>query len=168
MTNFGLQQALAQRQIAFQRAAVGDRYVLEKLHELGWQLGGENSGHIICLDKHTTGDGIVSALQVLHALRASDLALDRLASELALYPQVLVNVRVERGVDPGRPQVQAAVRDATARLAERGRVLLRPSGTEPVIRVMVEGESETLVRELAESIAASIRTSGKTQSNGEE
>jgi len=168
MTNLGLQQALAQRQIAFQRAAVGDRYVLEKLHELGWQLGGENSGHIICLDKHTTGDGIVSALQVLHAVRASDLALDRLASELALYPQVLVNVRVERGVDPGRPQVQAAVRDATARLAERGRVLLRPSGTEPVIRVMVEGESETLVRELAESIAASIRTSGKTQSNGEE
>ena len=168
MTNFGLQQALAQRQIAFQRAAVGDRYVLEKLHELGWQLGGENSGHIICLDKHTTGDGIVSALQVLHALRASDLALDRLASELVLYPQVLVNVRVERGVDPGRPQVQAAVRDATARLAERGRVLLRPSGTEPVIRVMVEGESETLVRELAESIAASIRASGKTQSNGDE
>jgi phosphoglucosamine mutase len=143
------------------RAAVGDRYVLEKLHEVGWQLGGENSGHIICLDKHTTGDGMVSALQVLYALRASGSALDRLASELALYPQVLVNVRVERGVDPGqRPQVQAAIQDAKARLAERGRVLLRPSGTEPVIRVMVEGESETLVRELAESIAASIRASG--------
>jgi len=168
MTNLGLQRALAQREIAFQRAAVGDRYVLEKLHELGWQLGGENSGHIICLDKHTTGDGIVSALQVLHALRASDVALERLASELVLYPQVLVNVRVEPGVDPGRPQVQAAVRNATVRLAERGRVLLRPSGTEPVIRVMVEGESETLVRELAESIAASIRASGKTESSGED
>jgi phosphoglucosamine mutase len=169
MTNFGLERALAQRNIPFQRAAVGDRYVLEKLHELGWQLGGENSGHIICLDKHTTGDGIVSALQVLHALRASDVALERLASELVLYPQVLVNVRVERGVDPGRrPQVQAAVQNATARLAERGRVLLRPSGTEPVIRVMVEGESQTLVSELAESIAASIRASGNAESSGED
>ena len=160
MSNFGLERALEQREIAFQRAAVGDRYVLEKLHELGWQLGGENSGHIICLDKHTTGDGIVSALQVLNALVASDTSLDRLVSELVLYPQVLVNVRIQRGIDPGRrPQVQAAMDSATVRLAERGRVLLRPSGTEPVIRVMVEGESETLVRELAESIAASIRES---------
>jgi len=161
MTNFGMERALAQLAIPFQRAAVGDRYVLEKLHELGWQLGGENSGHIICLDKHTTGDGIVSALQVLHALRAGDATLDQLVSELTLYPQVLVNVRVQRGVDPGRrPQVKAAIQSATARLAERGRVLLRPSGTEPVIRVMVEGESEGLVRELAESIAESIRASG--------
>jgi phosphoglucosamine mutase len=161
MTNFGLERAFAQREIPFQRASVGDRYVLEKLHELDWQLGGENSGHIICLDKHTTGDGIVSALQVLHALRADDATLDRLVSELTLYPQVLVNVRIQRGVDPSRrPQVQAAIQSATARLAEHGRVLLRPSGTEPVIRVMVEGESEKLVRELAESIAASIRSSG--------
>jgi phosphoglucosamine mutase len=160
MSNFGLERALEQREIAFQRAAVGDRYVLEKLHELGWQLGGENSGHIICLDKHTTGDGIVSALQVLNALVASQASLDRLVSELVLYPQVLVNVRIQRGVDPGRrPQVQAAMDSATLRLAERGRVLLRRSGTEPVIRVMVEGDSETLVRELAESIAASIRES---------
>jgi phosphoglucosamine mutase len=161
MTNFGLELAFAQRAVPFQRASVGDRYVLEKLHELGWQLGGENSGHIICLDKHTTGDGLVSALQVLHALRASDAPLDRLVCDLTLYPQVLVNVRIQRGADPRRrPQVQAAIQSATARLAERGRVLLRPSGTEPVIRVMVEGESENLVRELAESIAASIRSSG--------
>jgi phosphoglucosamine mutase len=167
MTNFGLEQALARQDIPFQRAAVGDRYVLEKLHEVGWQLGGENSGHIICLDKHTTGDGMVSALQVLHALRASDSSLDSLASDLALYPQVLVNVRVERGVDPcQRPQVRAAIQQAEARLAEHGRVLLRPSGTEPVIRVMVEGESETLVRELAESIAASIRASGTGSGDG--
>jgi phosphoglucosamine mutase len=166
MTNFGLERAFARGAVPFHRASVGDRYVLEKLHELGWQLGGENSGHIICLDKHTTGDGLVSALQVLHALRAGDAPLDRLVSDLTLYPQVLVNVRIQRGVDPGRrPQVQAAIQSATARLAERGRVLLRPSGTEPVIRVMVEGESEDLVRELAESIAASISSSGTTGSS---
>ncbi len=128
MTNFGLERAFAQRDVPFQRASVGDRYVLEKLHELGWQLGGENSGHIICLDKHTTGDGIVSALQVLHALRASDATLDRLVSELTLYPQVLVNVRIQRGVDPGRrPQVQAAIQSATA---QTGRA--RPSAASSV------------------------------------
>ena len=158
MTNFGFECALARRNVPFHRAAVGDRYVLERLHQLGWQLGGENSGHIICLDKHTTGDGIVSALQVLHALRANDTSLEPLVSELALFPQVLVNVRIERGLDPLQsPQVEAAIRAAKLRLAEHGRVLLRPSGTEPVIRVMVEGEPEGLVRELAESIAESIR-----------
>ena len=162
MTNLGLERALAQRSIAFQRAAVGDRYVLEKLHELGWQLGGENSGHIICLDKHTTGDGIVSALQVLHALRASGEAVQELASELRLYPQVLVNVRVERGQDlAGNPRVQSAVKEAEVRLAGRGRVLLRPSGTEPVIRVMVEGEAVDLVKGLADSIADIIRQQTK-------
>ncbi|HTS51795.1 MAG TPA: phosphoglucosamine mutase [Burkholderiales bacterium] len=165
MTNFGLERALAQLHIPFARAAVGDRYVLEKLREVGWQLGGENSGHIVCLDKHTTGDGIVSALQVLHALRAGNGTLDQLASALVLYPQVLVNVRIERGADPRqRPEVQAAVKLAQARLAESGRVLLRPSGTEPVVRVMVEGEPESLVRELAESIATSIRASGMAAS----
>jgi phosphoglucosamine mutase len=166
MTNFGLERALARLHIPFARAAVGDRYVLEKLHEVGWQLGGENSGHIVCLDKHTTGDGIVSALQVLHALRASGKTLDQLASDLVLYPQVLVNVRIQRGVDPRqRPEVDAAVKQAKAALAEGGRVLLRPSGTEPVMRVMVEGEPESLVRELAESIAASIRASGMAGSS---
>jgi len=158
MTNLGLERALEGCGISFARARVGDRYVLEKLHEVGWQLGGENSGHIICLDKHTTGDGIVSALQVLHALRASAKSLAQFTTDLTLYPQVLVNVRVERGQDPRQePHVQAAVRQAEARLQGRGRVLLRPSGTEPVIRVMVEGESVDLVKELAEEIAGTIR-----------
>ena len=157
MTNFGMEQALAQRSIPFVRAAVGDRYVLEKLYEVGWQLGGENSGHIICLDKHTTGDGIVSSLQVLHAMRASGKTLPELAATLKMYPQVLVNVQIQRGQDVrGTAQVQSAVSAAEARLQGHGRVLLRPSGTEPVLRVMVEGESEDLVRELAESIAASV------------
>jgi phosphoglucosamine mutase len=158
MTNFGFERALAQLDIPFARAPVGDRYVLEKMYEVGWQLGGESSGHIICLDKHTTGDGIVSGLQVLHVLCATGKTLDQLAGELTLYPQVLLNVRVQRGQDPrGDPSVQAAVKDAESRLAGRGRVLLRPSGTEPVIRVMVEGEPEALVRELAESIAVPLR-----------
>jgi phosphoglucosamine mutase len=157
MTNFGLEQALAARSIPFARAAVGDRYVLERLYEVGWQLGGENSGHIICLDKHTTGDGIVSSLQVLHAMRASGKTLAELASALQMYPQVLVNVQIQRGTDVrAHPQVQSAVRMAEATLKGRGRVLLRPSGTEPVVRVMVEGESEELVRALAQSIAAAI------------
>jgi phosphoglucosamine mutase len=162
MTNFGLERAFAGLDIPFARAAVGDRYVLEKLYEVGWQLGGENSGHIICLDKHTTGDGIVSGLQVLHALRASNADLQQLACELSLYPQVLVNVRVERGQDlRSDPRVQSAVKDAEARLAGRGRVLLRPSGTEPVIRVMVEGESAEVVRDLADGIADTIRQQAK-------
>ncbi|MCW5622009.1 MAG: phosphoglucosamine mutase, partial [Burkholderiales bacterium] len=121
-------------------------------------IGGENSGHIICLDKHTTGDGIVSALQVLHAVRAERQPLHRLCAGLRLYPQVLMNVRVARGSDFRKdPQVQEAVRHAEAQLQGRGRVLLRPSGTEPVIRVMVEGEDEEEVRALAQSIAESIR-----------
>ena len=162
MTNFGFERALAQLDIPFARAAVGDRYVLEKLYEVGWQLGGENSGHIICLDKHTTGDGIVSALQVLHPVRAAGKTLEELASSLALYPQVLVNVRVNRGRDLRTDaKVQSAVRDAEARLSGRGRVLLRPSGTEPVLRVMVEGESADLVQSLADSIADTIREQAK-------
>jgi phosphoglucosamine mutase len=162
MTNFGFERALAQLDIPFARAAVGDRYVLEKLYEVGWQLGGENSGHIICLDKHTTGDGIVSALQVLHAARGTAKTLEELASSLVLYPQVLVNVRVVRGQDlRSDAKVQSAVRAAEARLAGRGRVLLRPSGTEPVLRVMVEGESADLVQGLADAIADTIREQAK-------
>jgi phosphoglucosamine mutase len=158
MTNFGLEQVLGRLSIPFARAAVGDRYVLELLREQGWQLGGESSGHIICLDKHTTGDGIVSALQVLHAARATGQPLDQLVAGLRLFPQALVNVRVARGVDPSKhPQVQDAVRAAEAALRGKGRVLLRPSGTEPVVRVMVEGESESQVRGLAESVAQAIQ-----------
>jgi phosphoglucosamine mutase len=158
MSNLALEQALGRLQVPFARAAVGDRYVLEELRQRGWLLGGENSGHLICLDKHTTGDGIVSALQVLHALRAAGQSLDQQLDGLELYPQVLVNVAITRRIDVRRsPQVQDAVRAAEARLEGRGRVLLRPSGTEPVIRVMVEGESIELVRGLAQSIAAEIQ-----------
>jgi phosphoglucosamine mutase len=159
MTNFALEQEFQRLAIPFVRAAVGDRYVLEELRGRDWQLGGENSGHIICLDKHTTGDGIVSGLQVLHAMCASQQPLAGLLEPLRLYPQVLLNVHLERGgMDPRKdPKVQAAVRSAEASLRAAGRVLLRPSGTEPVIRVMVEGESEQLVRRLAESIADTIR-----------
>ena len=158
MTNFALEREFKRLAIPFGRAAVGDRYVLEELRSRGWQLGGENSGHLICLDKHTTGDGIVSALQVLQALRASGQPLATLMEPLRLLPQVLINVRIERGADPrGDARVLEAVRAAEATLKDAGRVLLRPSGTEPVIRVMVEGESEPLVKQLAQSIADAIR-----------
>jgi phosphoglucosamine mutase len=158
MSNFGLEQALGALAVPFARAPVGDRYVLEEMRARGWQLGGENSGHIICLDKHTTGDGIVSALQVLHAMRAKSRPLADLLAGLRLYPQVLVNVRVERRADFRKhPLVQDAVRAAEAALKGGGRVLLRPSGTEPVIRVMVEGESADEVQGLANAIADAIR-----------
>ncbi len=158
MTNLGMEQALAGIGIAFVRAAVGDRYVLEKLVEKGWQLGGENSGHIICLDKHTTGDGIVSALQVLHALKAEGRGLAQLCGGMRLYPQVLVNVKTTKGFDFGADdKVGAALRATQARLGDKGRVLLRASGTEPVIRVMVEGEGRVFITELAESLAHTIR-----------
>jgi phosphoglucosamine mutase len=159
MTNYGLERALAERAIPFTRAAVGDRYVLEKLYEVGWQLGGENSGHIICLDKHTTGDAIVSGLQVLHAMRGSGRSLSELAASLQMYPQTLINVPVERGVDVrANPRVQAAVKQAEIQLQGRGRVLLRPSGTEPLMRVMVEGDSLDEVRRIAEDLADVIRS----------
>ena len=158
MTNLGMQQALAGHGIAFERAAVGDRYVLEKLVEQGWQLGGENSGHIICLDKHTTGDGIVSALQVLHALKAEGQGLAQLCGSMRLYPQALVNVKTRKGFDFGADdKVGAALKATRDRLGDKGRVLLRASGTEPVIRVMVEGEGHVFVSELAQSLANVIR-----------
>ena len=158
MTNLGMEQALADIGIAFARAAVGDRYVLERLVEKDWQLGGENSGHIICLDKHTTGDGIVSALQVLHALRAEGQGLAQLCNGVRLYPQVLVNVKTRKGFDfEADEQVKAALAATRARLGNKGRVLLRASGTEPVIRVMVEGEGHVFISELAESLAHTIR-----------
>ena len=159
MTNLALENALAKLGIAFARARVGDRYVLEMLHEKGWQLGGENSGHIICLDKHTTGDGIVSALQVLCALRAHRSTLAALTRELRMYPQVLVNVRVQRGYDwEKKPAVVKAKLAAEKTLGRNGRVLLRASGTEPVLRVMVEGKDEGKVRALAKSLAALVQS----------
>ena len=157
MTNLGTEQALAGIGIPFLRAAVGDRYVLEKLVEQGWQLGGENSGHIICLDKHTTGDGIVSALQVLHALKAEGQGLAQLCSGMRLYPQVLVNVKTRAGFHfESDAKVAAALKATQASLGNKGRVLLRASGTEPVIRVMVEGEGQVFISELAQSLANTI------------
>ena len=158
MTNLAMEHALAALGIPFARAPVGDRYVLEKLVEKGWQLGGENSGHIICLDKHTTGDGIVSALQVLHALKAEGQSLDQLCGGVRLYPQVLVNVKTRKGFDfAADAKVGAALEATRLRLGDKGRVLLRASGTEPVIRVMVEGEGHGFITELAESLAHTIR-----------
>lgn len=163
MTNLGMEQALGKLGIPFARASVGDRYVLEEMVANDWQLGGENSGHIICLDKHTTGDGIVSALQVLHALRAEGRPLADLCRDVRLYPQVLVNVRTKKGFDfQGNGQVQAELRATEAKLKGKGRVLLRASGTEPVIRVMVEGEGRTLISGLADSLADVIRTQAGT------
>ena len=159
MTNLGMEQALGKLGIPFTRAAVGDRYVLEKMVGNDWLLGGENSGHIICLDKHTTGDGIVSALQVLHALRAEGRPLAELCQDVRLYPQVLVNVKTKKGFNfQGNGEVQARLRATEARLKGKGRVLLRASGTEPVIRVMVEGEGRELISGLADSLADIIRT----------
>jgi phosphoglucosamine mutase len=137
---------------------VGDRYVLEMLLRRRWQLGGENSGHIVCLDKHTTGDGIVAALQVLHAMRGSGKALAELTSDLVLFPQVLVNVKVPRGFDwHAHASIARAQAAAERSLDGRGRVLLRPSGTEPVLRVMVEGEPRAAIEAAARSIADAVR-----------
>lgn len=157
MSNLALEHALARLKVPFVRAPVGDRYVLEMLLKRRWQLGGENSGHIVCLDKHTTGDGIVSALQVLRALAESGTTLSKAAGALALYPQILVNVSTKKLRDPlASPGVKRAVRQAEAELDGGGRVLLRRSGTEPVIRVMVEGRDGAAVRRWANLIASVV------------
>jgi len=158
MTNLAFEHALARLKIPFARAKVGDRYVLEMLLQRRWQLGGENSGHIVCLDKHTTGDGIVSALQVLRALIETGTTLTKAAGALELYPQVLVNVAVKKQSKAlSSPAVDRALKQAESALAGGGRVLLRPSGTEPVIRVMVEGRDAGQVRHWANTIAAAVR-----------
>ncbi len=158
MTNFALEQAFARMKVPFARAAVGDRYVLELLREKGWLLGGENSGHILSLDKHTTGDGIVSALQVLTAMRQSGKSLAQLTADLVMYPQVLVNVTIPKGFQwKTRKSIAKAQADAEKALNGKGRVLLRPSGTEPVLRVMVEGEPRKAIESAAKSIADVVR-----------
>ncbi|SFW10769.1 phosphoglucosamine mutase [Nitrosovibrio sp. Nv17] len=154
MTNLAVEKGLKKLGISFARANVGDRYVLELMQREGWQLGGEGSGHIICTDKHTTGDGIISALQVLYALRDTGLSLPELAHGVALYPQKLINVRVSKGFDAHANAAIRAIQDEAERsLNGSGRVLLRPSGTEPLIRVMVEGESLQQVEHWAQKIA---------------
>ncbi|HEX4331991.1 MAG TPA: phosphoglucosamine mutase [Usitatibacter sp.] len=159
MTNFALERRLGEMGVPFARAKVGDRYVLETLLERGWEVGGENSGHLLCLDCHSTGDAIISALQVLAAVTASKQSLAQYTGELKLLPQVLVNVRVAGKLDLQHATVREAVAKAEADLAGRGRVLLRPSGTEPVVRVMVEGENRAHVQELANEIAAVVKAS---------
>ncbi|MDR0217603.1 MAG: phosphoglucosamine mutase [Enterobacteriaceae bacterium] len=161
MSNMGLELALKQLGIPFERAKVGDRYVLEKLQEKGWRLGAENSGHVILLDKTTTGDGVVAGLQVLSAMVRNSMSLHDLCSGMKLLPQVLVNVRFAGNHDPLQSeQVIATVKDVEAELNGRGRVLLRKSGTEPLIRVMVEGEDEKQVTALAHRIADAVKEMG--------
>jgi phosphoglucosamine mutase len=158
MTNLGMEHALAKLEIPLERAKVGDRYVMEMLQEKGWQLGGENSGHILCLDKHTTGDGIVSALQVLHALRVHKATLSEFTREMTFYPQILINVPIKKGFAYQESiPVQKALSEAEHALNGSGRVLLRPSGTEPVVRVMVEGKDQAAVEKWAKSIADTVR-----------
>ena len=158
MTNLGMEHALEKMKVPFARANVGDRYVLEMLQQNDWQLGGETSGHILCLDKHTTGDGIISALQVLHALRVSHSTMSELVKDLTLYPQILVNVKVPKTFDFRESiPVQAALVEAECALDGTGRVLLRPSGTEPLVRVMVEGKSRQKVQLWADTIAGTVR-----------
>lgn len=154
MSNLGLEIALGEIGAGFQRAKVGDRYVLELLRETGGKLGGETSGHILCLDKTTTGDGLVTALQVLAVMRETGRSLADLTAGMRRFPQVLINVRTARRLDLGSSTpVRSAVDRVKGQLGRRGRVVLRPSGTEPVVRVMVEGEDEGEIRQLAEQIA---------------
>jgi phosphoglucosamine mutase len=160
MSNLGLELALGEAGIEFRRAKVGDRYVMELLRETGGVLGGETSGHIICLDRTTTGDGLVSALQTLAIMKESGESLQALAAGMPRMPQHMVNVRVASRIDlDGSATVQKAVAEVQEHLGGRGRVVLRPSGTEPVIRVMVEGEDAGEVEELARRIATVVERS---------
>jgi len=157
MSNLGLERALEKHDIEFRRARVGDRYVLETLCETGGIIGGETSGHLICLDRTTTGDGLVAALQVLAVMQRTGKTLSELAEGMAKFPQTMLNVRTEKSLDPSKSsRIQDAISQAESELAESGRVVLRASGTEPVIRVMVEGENENQVVDLAEKLAAVV------------
>ena len=158
MTNMGLELALEAGGLRLARAKVGDRYVKELMVAEGWSLGGESSGHIICGDLSTTGDGVIAALQVLAAVRASEKSLEALASGFNPLPQVLVNVRISKGFDlTAHPAIAEACRRVESELEGRGRLLLRPSGTEPVIRVMVEGDETVAIDALAGQVADAIR-----------
>jgi len=154
MSNLGLEIALREQGIAFRRAQVGDRYVLAMLREEGGILGGETSGHILCLDKTTTGDALVSALQVLALMQQTEKSLAELAAGMQKFPQTLLNVRVGKRFDPSVvPEIRAEVARIEGLMGGEGRVVLRASGTEPVIRVMIEGRNEDNVRRLTESLA---------------
>jgi len=158
MTNMAVEVALQESGVKFVRAAVGDRYVLEQLREHGWQLGAEGSGHILSLDRHSTGDGIVSALQVLAAMKRSDKTLSELLHGVTLFPQKLINVRMQPGADwKGSAAIRGAISKAEDALNGRGRVLIRASGTEPVLRVMVEAEDVNDAVRHAETIADAVK-----------
>jgi len=158
MTNMAVEQALSQRGIPMARAKVGDRYVLEELTARGWQLGGEGSGHLLALDRHTTGDGIVSALQIMQAIRRSGRPLPALLEGVELYPQTLLNVRLREGADWRRNAALESAQLITVKeLGDAGRVLIRASGTEPVLRVMVEARDADLGRRCAERLAAAAQ-----------
>jgi len=162
MSNLGLEHALAKQGIEFHRAKVGDRYVLEKLRQTGGVLGGETSGHLLCLDRTTTGDALISALQVLAIMQRTGRSLAELAAPMQKYPQVLENVRVARKIDPhASPVVRDALAAAERQLGNDGRIVLRASGTEPLIRVMVEGSDERLVREIAKRLAATVASAAE-------
>ncbi|ROR98647.1 phosphoglucosamine mutase [Sinobacterium caligoides] len=158
MSNLGFELALRAQNIDFERANVGDRYVMAEMRKTGWLLGGESSGHIICSDVSTTGDGIVAALQVMHALTDSARSLFELKSGMSKFPQRMINVKgVNKAGLASNKEVSAAVAEVETELADKGRVLLRPSGTEPVIRVMVEGEDAEQVGRLAELLAVVVQ-----------
>ena len=157
MSNLGLERALEANDIVFQRAAVGDRYVLETLRDSGGIIGGETSGHMLVLDKTTTGDGLICALQVLAVMKQTGKKLSELAAGMPRFPQTMVNVRTGSRMDPGQsPAIRDAVARAEDELADKGRVVLRASGTEPVIRVMVEGEDEHQVVAVAKRLASVV------------
>jgi phosphoglucosamine mutase len=157
MTNMAVEVALKEKGVGFARAKVGDRYVLEVMQEKGWILGGEGSGHLLCLDKHTTGDGIISALQVLSALKRAGKSLEQCAGDLVIFPQTLVNVRVAPGFDWTRNAAMVAEKEKVEReLGDSGRVLIRASGTEPLIRVMVEARSAKDAESMAQRIADKV------------
>lgn len=159
MSNFGLERALNDAHIPFSRAAVGDRYVLSELAQRGWEVGGESSGHILCLDLTSTGDGTIAALQVVAAMVESDATLADLKQRMKKYPQTMINVRCKGARQLAKLEpVTEAVKATEARLNGRGRVLLRPSGTEPVMRVMVEGEDPALVQSLAQELAGVVES----------
>ncbi len=161
MTNMAMELALQQQGIEFARAAVGDRYVLAQLHERGWQVGGEASGHVLCMDKHNTGDGIISALQVLASLQQLRQDLADVLRDWHPFPQTMINVRISKGQD-WRSAAQDALQAAETALEGKGRVVLRPSGTEPVVRVMVEAQQKDWADQYARSIAAAIETAAAT------
>jgi phosphoglucosamine mutase len=158
MTNMAVELAIKAKNIEFVRSKVGDRYVLEALQEKKWLLGGEGSGHLLALDKHTTGDGLISALQVLQACVATGRTMAELLSDVVLFPQVLINVRLDKDQNwQANTQLSKAIQEVEAELGQSGRVLIRASGTEPLVRVMVEARSQEVAQRCAEKMAATLR-----------